>query len=615
MNETQVCDLGACNKRSAIRDISLYSDPGVFESLDYEKILLEIKNQIQQFLPVEIQVNQLYEGDPIVKIAETIAYREMYMRQRIIDALKDSYLKTAKGSALSQLLYLFGLSRANPQDQNASEYTDGEMVNRLIELYEGTHTGGASQGYRDICLSVENIKNAFIEIDSCIPAKVNVYVWVDAINGSANYFQAMSSVREKVNSLRPVTDWVDVKPIEFREYELQATLTIPASIALQDIKKRARNNLRQYLNESHKIGYHVKRSEIIAKLNQDGVIRVDLHSPADIMVDGGELAVMIPKVHNLSSSESYLLDGTLEYSDEELDSLITFKTDTRDTGNSRLKPREITFQGEGGEGKIHRCVIGLGINRTLRGTLTLIGAEDEKNIRGYNLYFGISKTAKHNVNPFWRFNRDCNLNEESNSQVDHFGNCIRKVTDPDKLPVKPEVEPYTMSFNPNLYIPEGATHIIAFSVDNFGEMESGISIPIKQEYVPTVMASSLLFDNRYNTECHNNLLTGMLTFDAAEEGNITHYNLYWADESGLYLTDGVAGNSSQSGIGRVVPIQTFQKNSIYEKHFYKHPVPKEATQLILVSANEYGEMDFGLCIHIPEDSSLDDAIPSDARPK
>ena len=95
-------------------DLTTLPAPRVVELLSYEAILAAAKadfaERMRPHLPNIDDILAL-ESDPVVKLIEAHAYRELLIRARINDAARAHLLAFAAGSDLDQLAALFGVVR------------------------------------------------------------------------------------------------------------------------------------------------------------------------------------------------------------------------------------------------------------------------------------------------------------------------------------------------------------------------------------------------------------------------------------------------------------------------------------------------------------------------
>ncbi len=88
-------------------DLSLLPAPTVVDPLDYESLLADRKATLISLYPEEqreaIARTLTLESEPIVKLLQENAYRELLLRQRVNEAAQAVMLGYASGSDLDQL--------------------------------------------------------------------------------------------------------------------------------------------------------------------------------------------------------------------------------------------------------------------------------------------------------------------------------------------------------------------------------------------------------------------------------------------------------------------------------------------------------------------------------
>ncbi|MCX8018636.1 MAG: baseplate assembly protein, partial [Rhodocyclaceae bacterium] len=102
----------------SVIDLSHLPPPAVVETLDYEAILASLKADLSARLPELAPVLQL-ESEPLVKLLQVAAWRELVLRQRINEAAKSQLLAFATGSDLDHLAAFYGVARLPQEDDEA----------------------------------------------------------------------------------------------------------------------------------------------------------------------------------------------------------------------------------------------------------------------------------------------------------------------------------------------------------------------------------------------------------------------------------------------------------------------------------------------------------------
>nr|WP_249177150.1 hypothetical protein [Xanthomonas arboricola] len=89
-------------------DLSKLQAPDLIESLDFEAIFAEALGQFRRLMP---EFSALTEAEPVYKILQLFAARELLIRQRANDKAQQTMLAFATGTNLDHLGALFGVTR------------------------------------------------------------------------------------------------------------------------------------------------------------------------------------------------------------------------------------------------------------------------------------------------------------------------------------------------------------------------------------------------------------------------------------------------------------------------------------------------------------------------
>ncbi|MDN4591256.1 baseplate assembly protein [Xenophilus aerolatus] len=276
-------------------DMTLLPPPAVIEVLDFEAILQDHKAQFQTLCAeAGLDYSLLLESDPITKLLELGAYREMLMRQRINDAAKACMLAYAVGTDLDHQAANLGVQRLliTPADLNANPpvpavyESDDRLRERAQLALEGITTAGPRESYRFHALSASALV-ADVGVDSPAPGTVRVTVLATDPSGVPTD-QLLDSVRAALSEedVRPLCDLVTVQGPEIIESAITATLHLKPGPAGQVGAAAASAALEKWLADIRRLGAGLPRSGIDAALHQAGMNRVDLTVPAaDILCD------------------------------------------------------------------------------------------------------------------------------------------------------------------------------------------------------------------------------------------------------------------------------------------------------------------------------------------
>ena len=276
--------------------------PDVVEKLDFETILTEMKADLSDRDEALKNALQL-ESEPLIKLLEVCAYRELLLRQRINDASRSVMLAYAKGTDLDNLAALFGVERyKNPGDPNAqppiepTEEDDSRLRRRVQLSLEGHSTAGPRGSYMYWALSSSpNVKD--VDVKSPSPGEVLVTILSTIENGEPDA-ELLELVEKSLNSseVRPLTDRVTVEAASITNYKIEAQLSTFQGPDAEVVRKTALQAVVNWVSESHQLGRDITLSGLYAALHQPGVKRVVLtEPPEDINVTSNQAAFCSPE--------------------------------------------------------------------------------------------------------------------------------------------------------------------------------------------------------------------------------------------------------------------------------------------------------------------------------
>lgn len=276
-------------------DLSRVPAPQVVQTLSAEQILTEMLDDLLTRHP---EFTALLESDPAVKLLEVAAYRELLLRQRINEAAQAVMLPYALGTDLDNLGALFGVERLiiNPGDPHAippvaaTYESDRDFRYRIQLSLEGLSTAGPEGAYIYHSLSASGQVLDASAI-SPMPGHVLVTVLSRTGNGVASP-DLLAIVHAAINaeSVRPLTDYVQVQSATITQYVIEATLYFYAGPDREVVLANAQAAAETYVEAQHRLGRDVTLSGIYAALHQPGVQRVDLASPTANLVVGRQAA-------------------------------------------------------------------------------------------------------------------------------------------------------------------------------------------------------------------------------------------------------------------------------------------------------------------------------------
>ncbi len=304
-------------------DLSRLPAPDVVETLSFEAILAEALAKFTEFFP---DFDATVESDPVYKVIQVFAYRELVLRQRVNDAARAVMPAFARGADLDNLAAVFGIERfelipANPETGAAAVLESDESFRRRMVLApEGYSVAGPEGAYIFHALSADSdvldasavspepddikqlvqdvltAQGAASGIKPAVAAALDAADWpgdvtVTVLSRSgtgAPGVAVIDAVEARLSStdVRPMTDRVTVQAADVVDFAVEATLTFLSGPDRSVVMAAAQARLADYLATSLRLGRDVTRAGIIAALHPEGVQNIDLVSPAaDIVLN------------------------------------------------------------------------------------------------------------------------------------------------------------------------------------------------------------------------------------------------------------------------------------------------------------------------------------------
>ncbi|KPM58134.1 phage tail protein [Pseudomonas putida] len=304
-------------------DLSLLPPPDVVESLDFETLYQEVLGIFRAHMGD--QWTALLESDPVVKLMEVMAYRELVMRARVNAAAKASLLAYAKGADLDNRAADYGVQRltiraANPDavpPVTALMESDEALRYRTRLSLEALSVAGSSGAYEYHALS-SSAELVHVSVDSprfsgvAVPASVKSQLPAGAIVVVCDYDAGMpsplpgdvslavlasptSTVPEaqlvatvlkalSAEDVRPVTDRPRVQGGIPTDFKVEAVLWVEDGPDPNVVLTAARAGLDAAIADARRLEGQLPVSAIYAALHVTGISRVDLTKPVEGVV-------------------------------------------------------------------------------------------------------------------------------------------------------------------------------------------------------------------------------------------------------------------------------------------------------------------------------------------
>lgn len=307
--------------RFAAVDLASLPLPNVIETISFETIFAALKSDfIARCTAAGVDYSAInLESDPVVKLFEAAAYREMIVRQRVNDAARARNLAFATASDLDALavdagVYRLTITPATSTTEAVME-SDDDLRRRVQLAPEALNTAGCAGAYvfnaltagaAPVLISVSSpdantvtltyqfdgtytTVSALVKDATAIrPVAGSVLVTVLGRNGQGVVDTAtldLIAANLSAGSTRPLCDEVTVQSATIRTYSVTAALEVYEGIDLDAIRTAAIANLTAVTKARHALGESVTDSVIKAALHVSGVKTVHLTGWADIVCD------------------------------------------------------------------------------------------------------------------------------------------------------------------------------------------------------------------------------------------------------------------------------------------------------------------------------------------
>ncbi|EPP7681018.1 baseplate assembly protein [Yersinia enterocolitica] len=284
-------------------DLSQLPAPMAVETLDYETLLAERKAELIALYPANEQEaitrTLSLESEPLVKLLQENAYRELILRQRVNEAAQAVMVAYANGSDLDQLGANNNVPRLiiSPADPDAIPpvaavmESDTDFRLRIPQAFEALSVAGPTSAYEAHARSADG-RVADASALSPSPACVTVTVLARAGNGEASP-ELLDIVSAALNDedVRPVADRVTVQSATIVDYTIDAVLYIYPGPEAEPVRVAAEARMSAYIGTQRRLGRDIRTSAIYAALHVEGVQRVELNAPtADVVLNKTQAA-------------------------------------------------------------------------------------------------------------------------------------------------------------------------------------------------------------------------------------------------------------------------------------------------------------------------------------
>lgn len=277
-------------------DLSSLPPPALVETLDASAIVAAMKADLAARDPALAPALDL-ESEPLVKLVEAHAYRELLVRSRINDAGRGALLAFASGSTLDHLGALMNTARLITPVEDGEDLveTDEAFRARIQTAFERLSTAGPRAGYETAARSA-SLDIADVSVVSPAPGEVLVTVLAASGDGTPGA-GLLASVTAAVSAdrVRPLTDQVSVAAATPVAVPVSVNLICESGPDTALIEAAARARIEAVFSRPRRIGRVLPFSALAAGAHTEGVLQAEFSAPAgDVAIAPGEAAVAGP---------------------------------------------------------------------------------------------------------------------------------------------------------------------------------------------------------------------------------------------------------------------------------------------------------------------------------
>lgn len=278
-------------------DLASLPAPEVVETVVFETIVQQIKDDLVARQPDLATVLGL-ESEPLAKLIEAIAYRELLIRARYNDEARALLLPFAAGADLDHIgAAYYQEARLTVTPENLATLpptvavmeSDDDYRNRLALKPESWSVAGPRDAFKFHAVSADGqIKDA--SVTSPQGGTTEVFVLTRTGNGLPDAAQ-IATVLAALNgeTVRPLSEEVLVTAPAIVDYTLTLSLTLFPGPSTELVSSTVQAALQAFADNHHRLGTDIIRSAIDAAAHVAGVKKVVITSPAaDIVCSPGQ---------------------------------------------------------------------------------------------------------------------------------------------------------------------------------------------------------------------------------------------------------------------------------------------------------------------------------------
>lgn len=274
-------------------DFNSLPKPNFVEVIDYESILAERKEYFISLHPDDeqelVRKTLSRESEPVTKLLQENAYREMILRNQINEKALATQLAFAKGNDLDVWGANFDVKRLVITEADDSVIPpvlaiyeeDEDFRYRIQKKLDALSTAGPESSYEYHTLSADG-RVSDVKCSSPAPAHALLTILQRDTANNASTEELNTIILNYVSGekKRPTGDRVQVQSAEIINYEIEAVLVTKNVPETDPVLAAAQSNALAYTKEPKRIGKGVFFSDIYSILKVSGVERVELISPS-----------------------------------------------------------------------------------------------------------------------------------------------------------------------------------------------------------------------------------------------------------------------------------------------------------------------------------------------
>lgn len=273
-------------------DLSILPPPQLIEEPTFEAIFDEM---LEIFKKQEPEYTYFLASDPVVKLIQAIAYRELVWRATTNDRARASLLAFAVEGDLDHLGSFYGVTRQRVQEADATANppvpevweTDTRFRERIQLRLASWSSAGPAEHYRFFALTADpRVKDAAVYSPDFpnflnTGGRVNVAVLSTEEGGNAS-FDVIRKVRERVTAddVRVVSDILTVESAIIQHVNVEAKVYLSRNAPFSVFENLAKK-FREKFDRASGLGWDVTRNWLHSALRDTGVHDVEFGEPTE----------------------------------------------------------------------------------------------------------------------------------------------------------------------------------------------------------------------------------------------------------------------------------------------------------------------------------------------